>query len=257
MRTREELELLIQDVIDGNATDEEIREAEVAVAANPELATVNRRLLKVSSVLDQVEQREAPPELHASIMGRLSPAKTPRKRSEPVWARLQKWLTPQRGFGLAAGAAAAVLALGLWTGKISMTPDQAGQTMGAAGILDAEIIDFARERQPVWWAVLQTHRGEEHLATVLLLSVDPNQTAAQEIRVSLQFDPQELLIQSVHQDDRLLDPLILGGEAEFDAVAPGRIQVLWDAAIATPKAVKVTLTTEDVSVNHSLSMFTP
>jgi hypothetical protein len=100
---REKYLELMHAELDGEATDKELTVLREYLASHPEAQNDHAELVKLTDILNQVEEVEAPDDLHGSIMAALPP-----RRSVPeigTWKSRSRFRIPliRYGYALAAG----------------------------------------------------------------------------------------------------------------------------------------------------------
>jgi hypothetical protein len=196
-----EIDRLLQEMLDGGATPEEVRRVESLLAASPEGRERRRELEHLFLTLNRTPLVDPPADLRENVLRRIRVLPTP-ATADAGWlsaARAAFARRPALGiaFPFAAGVAIGVLALSAWTGHLG--PGTPGTSLPVSGTMMSpdSASPAAGEHRREWrWGATRvvleaTRHGETTVARLecheasgveILLTFDPSTTSLAALR---------------------------------------------------------------------------
>jgi hypothetical protein len=253
-----ELQLLMNNQLDGIATPEESERLSRALDSREDLRAEYRKLSGVFTVLSRVDMEEPPADLKQSVMREIRRRETvPSRVGRFEWVRdAFRAISP---YSFAAGAALGVLAFALLTGNLTTRPGtDVGRFMGTmaspfgpATYHRISSRDFALRTGAVHVEVLSD--GDEYLARIA-------STAPPGTDLVLSFDPAVWSVEGLRQQRSAGNEVMLGiGRLSVRMQQLGESQYLLYLARKGPAGspLRIAIHSQEESVNGELGTSAP
>ena len=196
-----EIDRLLQEMLDGGATPDEVKRVESLLAASPDGRERRRELEQLFLTLNRTPLADPPADLRESVLRRIRALPAPASADTGWFAAARAAVVRRPALGIAfpfaAGVAIGVLALSAWTGHLG--PGAPGTSLPVTGTMmspDSAPPAAGEHRREWQWGATRvvleaTRRGESTVARIecreatgveILFTFDPTTTSLSALR---------------------------------------------------------------------------